>query len=167
MHLSMSSRWRGRRGIGQDFDRSLWPGGRGFELSCCPGGRDIFEFLLVPVTTNHFPGWGIQLYLTSHFCLGVGNLTAIFLKMSKFRPMPRLPSCRLNIDRCISDGEWCSHSDVQNKENYSRHCCLPLFAFKRKCIMKKIFSLGIKSCMICPHLLEMKGDLQRLISFSY
>ena len=32
MHLSMSSR---------DFDRSLWPGGRGFALSCCPGGRDI------------------------------------------------------------------------------------------------------------------------------
>ena len=33
MHLSMSSR--------QDFDRSLWPRGRVFELSCCPGGRDI------------------------------------------------------------------------------------------------------------------------------
>ena len=30
-----------RRGIGRDFDRSLWPGGRAFELSCCPGGRDI------------------------------------------------------------------------------------------------------------------------------
>ena len=30
-----------RRGIGRDFDRSLWPGGRTFELSCCPGGRDI------------------------------------------------------------------------------------------------------------------------------
>ena len=31
----------GRRSIGRDFDRSLWPGGRVFELSCCPGGRDI------------------------------------------------------------------------------------------------------------------------------
>ena len=31
----------GRRGIGRDFDRSLWPGGRAFELSCYPGGRDI------------------------------------------------------------------------------------------------------------------------------
>ena len=31
----------GRRGIGRDFDRSLWPGGRAFELSCRPGGRDI------------------------------------------------------------------------------------------------------------------------------
>ena len=31
----------GRRGIGRDFDRSLWPGGRAFEFSCCPGGRDI------------------------------------------------------------------------------------------------------------------------------
>ena len=90
----------GRWGIGWDFDRLLWPGGRGFELSCCPGGRDIFEFLLVPVTTNHFPGWGIQLYLTSHFCLGVGNLTAIFGKMSKSRPMLASPR-RLDIDRCI------------------------------------------------------------------
>ena len=42
MHLSMSSRrGQGRRGIGRDFDRSLWPGGRAFEFSCCPGGRDI------------------------------------------------------------------------------------------------------------------------------
>ena len=31
----------GRRGIGWGFDRSLWPGGRAFELSCCPRGRDI------------------------------------------------------------------------------------------------------------------------------
>ena len=30
-----------RRGIGRDFDRSLWPRGRAFELSCCLGGRDI------------------------------------------------------------------------------------------------------------------------------
>ena len=28
-------------GIGRDFDPSLWPGGRAFELSCCPGVRDI------------------------------------------------------------------------------------------------------------------------------
>ena len=70
----------GRRGIGRDFDRSLWPGGRAFELSCCPGGR-IFEFLFVPVTTNHFPGGEFQLYLTSYFRPGVGNLTAIFWEM--------------------------------------------------------------------------------------
>ena len=24
--------------IRRDFDRSLWPWGRAFELSCCPGG---------------------------------------------------------------------------------------------------------------------------------
>ena len=60
-------------------------------------GVGIFEFLFVPVTTYHFPGGEFQLYLTSHFCPGVGNLTAIFWKMSKSRPMPR----RLDIDRCI------------------------------------------------------------------
>ena len=67
-------------------------------------GVGIFEFLFVPVTTNHFPGGEFQLYFTSHFCLGVGNLTAIFWKMSKSRPMPRLllpPHRRLDIDRCI------------------------------------------------------------------
>ena len=31
----------GGGGIGQGFDQSLWPGGRAFELTCCPGGRDI------------------------------------------------------------------------------------------------------------------------------
>ena len=41
MHLSMSSRRGERRGVGRDFDRSLWPGGRAFEFSCCPGDRDI------------------------------------------------------------------------------------------------------------------------------
>ena len=67
-------------------------------------GVGIFEFLFVPVTTNHFPGWGIQLYLTSHFCPGVGNLTAIFWKMSKSRPLPRLHPRRL--DNCISLTMW-------------------------------------------------------------
>ena len=71
MHLSMSSRGGRRQGIGQDFDRSLWPGARAFELSCCPG-VGIFGFLFVPVTTNIS-----RAVLTSHFCLGVGNLTAI------------------------------------------------------------------------------------------
>ena len=47
IHLSMSSRWGrggGRRGIGRDFDQSLWPGGRAFEFSCCSRGRDIWIF---------------------------------------------------------------------------------------------------------------------------
>ena len=60
-------------------------------------GVGIFEFLLVPVTTYNFPGGEFQLYLTSHFCPGVGNLTAIFWKMSKSRPMPRLPSAGLTL----------------------------------------------------------------------
>ena len=50
----------------------------------------IFEFLFMPVTTNHLPGWGISVYLTSHFCPGVGNLTVIFGKMSKSDPMSRI-----------------------------------------------------------------------------
>ena len=31
-------------------------------------GVGTFEFLFVPVTTNHFPGREFQLYLTIHFC---------------------------------------------------------------------------------------------------
>ena len=41
MHLSVSSQQGGRQGIVQGFDRLLWPGVRAFELSCCPGRRDI------------------------------------------------------------------------------------------------------------------------------
>ena len=43
MHLSMSSRRGGEGGEvkGQGFDQLLWPGGRVFEFSCCPGDRDI------------------------------------------------------------------------------------------------------------------------------
>ena len=37
-----------RRGIGRDFDRSLWP------------GVGILEFQIVSVTTNHFRVWGIS-----------------------------------------------------------------------------------------------------------
>ena len=70
-------------------------------------GVGIFEFLFVPATTNHFPGGEFQLYLTSHFCPGVGNLTAICWKMSKSRPMPRLPP--VDIDRCIK-GKGCDHT---------------------------------------------------------
>ena len=65
-------------------------------------GVGISEFLFLSVTTNHFSGWEIWLYLTSHFCPGVGNLTIIFWKMSKSRPMPPFPPYRLDIDRCIN-----------------------------------------------------------------
>ena len=42
MQLSMSSQQGGgRQGIGRGFDQSLWPRGRAFELSCCPGSIDI------------------------------------------------------------------------------------------------------------------------------
>ena len=64
-------------------------------------GRD-FWMRCKHLTTNHFLGWGFQLYLTSHFCPGVGNLTAIFWKTSNPRPMPRLSPRRLDIDRCIA-----------------------------------------------------------------
>ena len=73
MHLSMSSR---RGGGGEAGHRT----GLGhLNYLAVPGGG-IFEFLFVPVTTNHFPGGEFQLYLTSHFCPGVGNLTSIFGK---------------------------------------------------------------------------------------
>ena len=70
-------------GIGRDFDRSLWPGVGHLNYLAVPG---IFEFLFVPLTTNNFPGGEFQLYLTSHFCPGVGNLTAFFLENVKIPP---------------------------------------------------------------------------------
>ena len=53
--------------------------GRAFELSCCPGVRDIWIFF-VPVTANHFPGWGISVIFDLTFLPGVGNFTAGFWK---------------------------------------------------------------------------------------
>ena len=52
----------------------------------------IFEFLFVPMTTNHFPEWGISVTFDLTFLPGVGNFTAIFWKMSKSRHIPRLPT---------------------------------------------------------------------------
>ena len=108
--------------MGWDFDRSLWPGGRAFELSCCPGGRDISIFVHAR-DHKSFPGREFQLYLTSHFCPGVGNLTAIFWKMSKSRSMPRLPPPprRLDIDRCISVNDFIDFIDsLINTRSYGR-----------------------------------------------
>ena len=45
INVKPAVRGGGRQGIGWDFDRSLWPGGRAFEFSCCPGGRDIWIFV--------------------------------------------------------------------------------------------------------------------------
>lgn len=42
-----------------------------------------------------------------------------------------------------------------------------LYAFKCKCIMKKCSNWVSKVVFICHHLVEMRGDLQRSISFSY
>ena len=60
--------------------------GRAFESSCCSGRRDILNFRsrLWPQIISWVGEF--QLYLTSHFCLGVRNLTAIFGKMSKSHP---------------------------------------------------------------------------------
>ena len=60
--------------------------GRAFESSYCSGRRDILNFRsrLWPQIISWVGEF--QLYLTSHFCLGVRNLTAIFGKMSKSHP---------------------------------------------------------------------------------
>ena len=100
MHLSMSSRWGrrgGRQGIRRDFDRSLWPGGRTFELSHCPEGWDISIFVRAR-DHKSFPGVGNFSYFDLTFLPRVGNFTAIIWKMSKSRPPP---THRLDIDRCI------------------------------------------------------------------
>ena len=90
-------------------------------------GVGIFEFLFLPVTTNHFPGWGISVILTSHFCAGVGNFTPIFWKRSKSRPMTRLSPPphplyrrRLDIDRCIISIAylWFYFDDKMGKLNF-------------------------------------------------
>ena len=93
----------GRRGIGRDFDRSLWPGGRAFELSCCPGGRDIWIFVRAR-DHKSFPGWGISVIFDPTFLLGGREFDSNFLetvKIPPYAPPPPPPHPRrLDIDRC-------------------------------------------------------------------
>ena len=59
----------GRQGIGRGFDRSLWPRGRAFELSCCPGSRDIWIFVRARDHKSVL-GWGISLIFDLTFLPG-------------------------------------------------------------------------------------------------
>ena len=97
MQLSMSI----RRGIEQGFDGSLWPGVRAFELSCCPGGRDIW-ILFMSMTTNHFPGWGISVIFDLTFLPRGREFDSDFLVNVKSQSYAPPPPCRLDIDRCIT-----------------------------------------------------------------
>ena len=101
MHLSMSSRRRGRRGIGRDFDRSLWPGGRAFELSCCTGGRDIGIFVRAR-DHKSFPGRGISVIFDLTFLPGGREFDSNFLENVKIPPYaPRLPPPPIKVDNNI------------------------------------------------------------------
>ena len=104
MHLSMSSR-RGRRGGGAqggDLIDRFGPGvGHLNHLAVL--GVGIFEVLFVPVTTNHFPGWGISVIFDLTFL--PGEIDSNFLENVKsppYAPPPPPPPGRLGIDRCIS-----------------------------------------------------------------
>ena len=46
----------------------------------------IFEFLLVPVTTNDFPGWGISVICDPTFMPGGRKFCSNFLKNVKSPP---------------------------------------------------------------------------------
>ena len=76
-------------------------------------GIEIFEFLFVPVTINHFPGWGIAVIFYLTFLPRGRKFAAIFWKMSNPCPMPclPLPPCQLDIDRCI---KWLSCDTSNN-----------------------------------------------------
>ena len=101
MHLSMSSRWAGRRGIGRDFDRSLWPRGRAFELSCCPGGRDIWIFVRAR-DHKSFPRRGISVIFDLTFLPGGREFDSNFFENVKIPPYALPPPPHwLDIDRCI------------------------------------------------------------------
>ena len=98
----------GRRGIEKGFDRSLWPGGRAFGLSCCSGVRDIWT-PCNHLTTNHFPGWGISVIVDLTFLPGGREFYNNFLENMKSPPYAPLPlplplplPGQLDIDRCIN-----------------------------------------------------------------
>ena len=79
LHLPMSSRRVGGGGWGGEA------GHRAFELSCCPGGRDIWIFF-VPMTTNHYPGWGISVIFHLTFIPRGREFDINFLENVKIPP---------------------------------------------------------------------------------
>ena len=97
----------GWRGIGREFNRSLWPGGRGFELSCCPGVRDIWIFVRVR-DHKSFPRVGNSVIFDLTFLPGGRKFDSNFLENVKIPPYapplpPPHPPCRFDIDRCITN----------------------------------------------------------------
>ena len=66
-------------------------------------GVGIFEFLFVPVTTNHFPGLGISVIFDHTLLRGGREFDSRFF--GKFKSLPYAlppPSLRrLDIDRCM------------------------------------------------------------------
>ena len=84
----------GRRGIGRDFDRSLWPGGRAFELSCCPGGRDNWTFVR---GRDHksFSGCGISVIFDLKLLPGGREFGRDFLENVKIAPYALPPPLTL------------------------------------------------------------------------
>ena len=91
----------GRQGIGRDFDRSLWPGGRAFEFSCCPRGRDIWIFVRAP-DHKSFLRMGNLVILDLTFLPGGREFDSNLLENVKIPPYAPPPSRRLDIDRCIT-----------------------------------------------------------------
>ena len=91
--------------MGRDLDQSLWPRGRAFELSCCPG-VGIFEFLFVPMTIDHFTGWGISVIFDLTFLPGGRKFYSNFWENVKIlpyaNPPPPPPPRRFDINRCIN-----------------------------------------------------------------
>ena len=78
----------------------LWPRGRAFELSCCPGGRDIWIFVCAR-DQKSFPGRGILVIFDLTFFPGGREFDSKFLENVKISPYAPPPPRRLDINRCI------------------------------------------------------------------
>ena len=89
-----------RQGIGRDFDRSLWPGGRAFESSRCPVGRDIWIFVRAR-DHKSFLRVGNLVIFDLTFLPGGGEFYSNLLENVKIPPYAPPPPRRLDIDRCI------------------------------------------------------------------
>ena len=64
-------------------------------------GIGIIEFLVVPVTTNYFLGWGISVIFDLTFLPGGREFYSNFLENVKSLPYALPPPRQLDIDRCI------------------------------------------------------------------
>ena len=134
MHLPMSNQcserggWE-RRCLGQGFGRSLWPR-LGHLNYLALLGVGIFEFLFVPVTKNHFPGWGISVIFDLTFLPWGREFDSNFLENVKIPSYALPPPAGLTLKGALRPWEAQSLTGKRVRSTGNHFCFIINFPFQ-------------------------------------